>query len=202
MQKEDLNTDSDVSNTFAIEAARSYFTARFVYLGGMSLMNGAGFFAHSAIEQYQKAIICKFDPSKSKNISDIKHNLKELRKITYEVTGNELFNTDYMKQLIEDYDAFDQVGRYGANAKFDPLAKKEASFSTKGVSIMTLDSINQLDYFVMVCRKLITITPINMDVIDQAKSRNTKSVLWTNWHLNEITPDDVLTYDNAYFKNM
>lgn len=59
---------NEIANAYVVEANRCYFTARYVYLGGLELRNGSGFFAHGAIEQYLKAVICNADISLFKKV--------------------------------------------------------------------------------------------------------------------------------------
>lgn len=193
-------TASEISDVFAIEAATSYFAARYLYFGGISLMNRAGFLAHSAIEQYLKAIICKYDPTQAQNISKKLHHLNRLLVEVHRLTKDNIFNSIIIKETIEHFDVFDQVGRYGANAKFDPLSKSEGEILTKGVSIMNHDDIKQLDYIISICRKFVTIKTIHLDIVAQIKAKNSKSSIWLNWNLSEITPDDILKYDNNYYE--
>jgi hypothetical protein len=44
------------------------------------------------------------------------------------------------------------VGRYGAAAKFDPLAEKTGEFETRGVVVFSPSMIDGLDYFVFTLR--------------------------------------------------
>jgi hypothetical protein len=193
---------SEISNNFAIEAARSYFAARYIYLGGMSIRNKAGYLAHSTIEQYLKAIICKYDPLQAKEISKKLHNLTNLLPTAHKATNEVIFTSSNMREIVSHFDSFDQVGRYGANAKFDPLAKIGKGIDTKGVWVMAPYSIQKLDYIVMICRKYVRIAPIHLDVVAQIKAKNKRSEVWKNWILEEISPDDVLCYDNEFLKEL
>lgn len=192
----------EIANTFAIEASRCYFTSRFVYLGGMSLMNGSGFFAQGAIEQYLKAVIINADGSKIAEVYKLRHNLKRLRQLAFDVTTDAEFDSEMFKSAVEYFDPFDQVGRYGSNANFDPLAKTGETFTSSGVSAWQPDYIPHLDYAVMVCRKHTSIEPKSMDLIAQIKARNTKSAVWKNWQLEGLRPDDVLFIENDYIASM
>jgi len=192
----------DIANNFAIEASRCYFTTRYVYLGGMTLMNGSGFFAQGAIEQYLKAVILTVDGSKVKEVYKLRHNLKKLRELAFELTNDGEFDSEMFKTAVEYFDPFDQVGRYGSNANYDPLAQTSDTLISTGVSAWQPDYIPHLDYAIMVCRKHVSIDPSSMDLIAQVKARNTKSMAWRNWQLDGLKPDDVLFIDNGYISGM
>lgn len=192
-------TDAEqVANTFAIEANRCYFTSRYVYLGSRELRNGSGFFAHGAVEQYLKAVICKANPTKLKGVFNLRHNLGKLRELALEVTGDQEFGSEMFHRVVEYFDPFDQVGRYGANANFDPLAVKNENFQSAGVSVWQPDYMPHLDYAVSVCRKHITVDPISMDLVSQVMARNKKSALWQKWQIESLSPDDILFIENDY----
>jgi hypothetical protein len=125
---------NEPANNFAIEACRCYFTSRYVYLGGMSLMNGSGFFAQGAIEQYLKAVILNVDGTKFKEVFNLRHNLKKLRVLAFELTSDAELDSEMLKTAVEYFDPFDQVGRYGSNVNYDPLAQSSDTLTTSGVS--------------------------------------------------------------------
>lgn len=193
---------NELANSFAIEACRCYFTSRYVYLGGMSLMNGSGFFAHGAIEQYLKAVILTANGTKVKEVYNLRHNLKKLRELAFELTNDTELDSEMFKTAMEYFDPFDQVGRYGSNANYDPLAQSSDMLTSTGVSVWQPDYMPHLDYVIMVCRKHISIDPNTMDLIAQIKARNTKSMAWVNWKLEGLKPDDVLFIDNDYIADM
>ncbi len=192
----------EVANTFAIEASRCYFTARYVYLGGMSLLNGSGFFAQGAIEQYLKAVIINVDNSKVEEVYRLGHNLKKLRQLAFEITADDEFNSEKFKTTVEYFDPFDQVGRYGSNANYDPLSHSNETLTSTGVIAWQPDYMPHLDYAIMICRQHVSIDPSSMDLVAQIKARNTKSMAWRNWQLEGLKPDDVLFIDNSYIYDM
>lgn len=102
------------------------------------------------------------------------------------------------KRAVIYFDPFDQVGRYGANAKFDPLSSKTEVFESKGVSGFGPDYINHLDYVASICRSYIKAEPIFNDLISQIKSRNKKASIWKRWQIEGLTPDDILLTENEY----
>ena len=113
-----------------------YLLTRLVGFGTGVLAARAGYFAHQACEKYLKALSLH--------------------------TGQEYLETHKL-QLLADACATEyaflrepQVGRYGAAAKFDPLAEKTGEFETRGVVVFSPSMIDALDYFVFTLRGKLT----------------------------------------------
>jgi HEPN domain-containing protein len=104
---------------FSMEADKDYLLARMINFLGAEFNGRAGFFAQQACEKYMKALTVQRDNEYAET-----HNLKELA--TFCEPYDPYFSSTDVKRILEQFDLFDQIGRYGGAAKFDPLAKGQS----------------------------------------------------------------------------
>jgi HEPN domain-containing protein len=110
------------------EADKDYLLARFISLIGGGFASRAGFFAQQACEKYMKAVTIQ-----AKGQYDETHQLAEIAKMCADI--DPYFGDREIIKIRTLFDVFDQLGRYGAAAKFDPLAPKNPEFETAGVIV-------------------------------------------------------------------
>jgi ISXO2-like transposase domain/HEPN domain len=91
---------------FAMEADTDYLLARLINFLGGSFHSRAGFFAQQACEKYMKALSVQRDGSYAET-----HKLLDLATIC-EPYGT-FFSETETKRILEQFDIFDQIGRYG-----------------------------------------------------------------------------------------
>jgi HEPN domain len=188
---------------FSMEADTDYLLARMINFLGAKFHSRAGFFAQQACEKYMKALSVQRDGTYAET-----HNLKELA-VACE-PYDPYFSADDTKRILEQFDLFDQIGRYGGAAKFDPLAKgKTAGGMTMkvapgvqlaGVSVWKGSYLHDLDAFVFKARSFLDFSKITFD--DGLKSileRNRGSALMSTW-AGKTPLRVVLTKNNHYFK--
>jgi HEPN domain-containing protein len=99
-----------------MEAHHDYLLARLVSFLGGSFHSKAGFFGQQACEKYLKALSVQH----SKLYLDT-HKLPKSA-IPCQPYGP-FFSEKETLRILEQFDIFDQIGRYGGAAKFDPLSK-------------------------------------------------------------------------------
>ncbi len=105
---------------FSKEADRDYLLARLIHFLGAAFQSRAGFFAQQACEKYLKALSVQ----QSGTYLGI-HKLLELAKVC-EPYGN-YFSDKETLRILQQFDVFDQVGRYGGAANYDPVSKGQVS---------------------------------------------------------------------------
>jgi HEPN domain len=105
---------------FSTEADTDYLLARLIHFSGSSFQGRAGYFAHQACEKYLKALSVQMDGSYRES-----HKLLELAKLC-EPYGSFFVDTETLR-ILRQFDVFDQVGRYGAAANYDPVSKGQVS---------------------------------------------------------------------------
>jgi HEPN domain len=101
---------------FSTEADTDYILARMVHFVGGKFGSRAGFFGQQCCEKYMKALSVQHDGTYIET-----HGLLALAR-KCEVYG-EYFSEAETKRILEQFDLFDQIGRYGGPANFDPLSK-------------------------------------------------------------------------------
>jgi hypothetical protein len=112
---------------------------------------------------------------------------------------NEYFGEQRTKEILELFDKFEQVGRYGAAAKYDPLARKEEGIETKGVMVWHVQYVLLLDEFVYKVRSMLNFNKKpGMDTLRRILSGDKNSPLETGWKGPPLI--QVLTASNNYFK--
>jgi hypothetical protein len=136
------------------------------------------------------------------------HNLIELA--TFCEPYDSYFSDTETKRILEQFDLFDQVGRYGGAAKFDPLSKGKTvggksmtvapGVQIAGASFWSDSYLRDLDSFVFKVRSFLDFEKIKFD--DGLKSildRNRKSALMGTWK-GKTPLRVVLTKNNSYFR--
>lgn len=179
---------------FAIKADQDYIMARLLNFCGSSIWHGAAYHSHQALEKYIKAYLVQ---ERKEYLEE--HNLKVLGEICAE--GNNLFKDKVVKDLLEMFDQFEQVSRYGNFAKHDPLSIKTSSFSSKGVFVWTDMNIKFLDKLVFKIRSLLNYSDNKgMDYLQLIIDENHSSIFTANWRLPGVSLKQVLTSHNDYYK--
>ncbi|MEJ2374082.1 MAG: HEPN domain-containing protein, partial [Pseudolabrys sp.] len=187
---------------FSHEADIDYLLARMVNFLGAGFHARAGFFAQQACEKYMKALIVQHSGQYPET-----HNLIELAGQCETVDA--YFAQEDTNRILQQFDMFDQVGRYGGAANFDPLAKGKTVGGSKvqalgarvvGVAIWKESYIGDLDAFVFKDRSLLDFKKIGFD--DSLKSileRNRRNILMGTWN-GKPPLRVVLTKKNNYFR--
>jgi HEPN domain-containing protein len=189
--------------TFTREADTDYLLARMINSLGAAFHSRAGFFAQQACEKYMKALTVEREGGYLET-----HKLKELAALCEPY--DPYFSETNTKHILERFDMFDQVGRYGAAANYDPLSQGKAvggnaltigtEVELAGTFIWFPAWIDDLDGFVFKARSLLDFGRTSYD--DGLKSileNNGRSVLLVTW-AGAIPLREVLTRGNRYFR--
>lgn len=111
-----------------------------------------------------------------------------------------IFIDSNAREFLRRIDAFDQVGRYGAAAKHDPLRTSTEEFETKGVMVWLQAYRGLLDEFVFRVREKLDYLKIGYDdSLRSILSGNASSMLMGTW-TGEQDLRDVLVRENDFFK--
>lgn len=187
---------------FSMEADTDYLLARMINFLGASFHSRAGFFGQQACEKYMKALTVQRD-----NSYDETHALPSLA--TYCVPYDSYFAEKDTIRILEQLDLFDQVGRYGGTANFDPISKGKtisgvsvniasgAQFA--GAWVWTDKHLDDLDGFVFKARSYLDFSTNNFDYLKKILDRDRKSAITANW-LGKQPLRVVLTKNNRYFR--
>lgn len=189
---------------FSTEADCDYLLARMINFLGASFHARAGFFAQQACEKYMKALTVQARSEYSET-----HNLIDLSKLCESIDTH--FSENSTITILEQFDLFDQVGRYGGAAKFDPISKGKtvggsslnvaSGVQVAGAWVWKGSYLNDLDGFVFKTRSLLDFAKIRWD--DALKSileRNRRSALMSTW-TGKQPLRVVLTKNNSYFQS-
>jgi HEPN domain-containing protein len=185
------------------EADYDYLLARLISFLGGGFHSKAGFFAQQACEKYMKALNIQRNGTYLET-----HKLLDLA-AKCEPDGA-FFSEPETKRILEQFDIFDQIGRYGAAANFDPLSKGASvggvsikvspGVEIAGAWIWTPKHLHDLDGFVFQARALLDFEKIKWDDgLKSVMSNNQRSQLVSRWQF-PIPLREVLTKQNAYFK--
>jgi HEPN domain-containing protein len=190
-------------SVFSLEADRDYLLSRWINFAGAGFHSRAGFFAQQACEKYLKALNVQKDGGYFET-----HNLKELAAACE--AYDPYFSSTETLRILERFDLFDQIGRYGGAAKFDPLSKGKSvggqsiqvdpGLQIAGASMWSDEHLDDLDGFVFKTRSFLDFSKIKYD--DNLKSvleRNGKNILVSLWQ-GHPPIRIVLTKKNRYFK--
>jgi hypothetical protein len=178
---------------FAIEGDRSYILARLIYFAGGDFAGRAGYLGQMALEMYLKAISVAHD-----------NTYKEIHKLLELAEYCARFDAEFTdKDLLDGlklFDNFDQVGRYGGAAKFDPHAKKTDEFEVSGVVLSPSGTLEQLDQLVYTIRGKLDFSKswFTNDLRAILTGDKTARIV-AAWTL-PIPIRDVLTTNNRYFR--
>ena len=191
-QKPNKITPTDMPfAVFSLEADRDYILARFISFLGAGFHSRAGYLAQAACEKYMKA----YTVQEAKHYL-AKHNLLELADTCQHFDS--YFGEVETRRILAQFDIFEQVGRYGGGAKYDPLAIKTPDIETAGVSIWLGSYLQDLDGFVFKVRGLLKFEQGGrMDMLSAILSGDTRNVLVGTWNGPPLM--QVLTHNNPFF---
>jgi HEPN domain-containing protein len=187
---------------FSMEADKDYLLARMIHFLGPGFHARAGFFAHQASEKYMKAITVQ---NRGEYLET--HNLKLLGDACAEF--DPYFSEKETLRILEQFDLFDQVGRYGGAANFDPLSagKHTGGISVTvapgvkvaGLMIWTEKHLDDLDSFVFKTRSLLDHEKGKFnDGLKSILTRNRNDMLVRTWSGKQPLRV-ILTKKNRYF---
>jgi HEPN domain len=180
---------------FTKEADTDYLLARSFY-------GRAGFFAQQACEKYMKALMVERTSTYLET-----HNLKDLagQCVPYEP----YFADAKTLTILGRFDMFDQVGRYGAAANFDPLSEGKSAgdvaltigtdVELEGAFKWEVAWLDDLDGFVFKVRGLLDFSKAGYD--DCLKSiieGNQRSAMMATW-AGKVPLRVVLSKGNRFF---
>lgn len=178
---------------FTSEADRDYLAARLLNFCGKPMWKAAAYHTQQCLEKYLKAFLVQ-----KQNYYLETHNLKILVKQCGK-RGMKLGNDT--ERLLEIFDNFEQVARYGAFANYDPLALRGSGFKVKGNFIWTDSNIKDMD-------KLVHLIRSNIDFSSNPPEDGLKALLYgkllpnwlSGWHLPGINFKQILTAHNDYYR--
>jgi HEPN domain-containing protein len=188
---------------FTKEADTDYLLARMINFLGSGFHGRTGFFAQQACEKYMKALTVERTGRYSET-----HCLKELAALC--VPYDAYFAEANTLAILERFDMFDQVGRYGGAANFDPLSKGKTVGGTslaidpglevKGAFIWSVAWLDDLDGFVHKVRSLLDFSKAGYDdCLKSILDNKARSAVVTMWSGSEPLRQ-VLTRSNRFFK--
>src|SRR3989442_12632640 len=183
---------SDTPAMFLLEADRDYIIARLVSFTGGAFGNKAGYLSQQALENYLKAVSVQ----RSGKYLKI-HDLKELAAYCAQF-DKDFSDTELLKDLTI-FDNFAEVGRYGGEAAYDPLAIRTPIITTAGVWVWTDDYRKKLDTLVFKIRGKLDFSKINQPDHLQAILKGDHTLLTDTWQF-PIKLREVLAMSNDYFK--
>lgn len=177
---------------FSMEAEKDYLLARMIHFFGASFHGRAGFFAQQACEKYMKALTVQASGSYLET-----HKLGLLADACIPI--DPYFAEPSTRDVLRVFDMFDQLGRYGAGANFDPLAQKTPTFETAGVVYWHSNNLNLLDTFVGVVLKHLDFEKVRYrNGIAAVHQRDAKADIMNSWK-GPVSLRSVLTRGNRVF---
>jgi len=189
-----VRTDQDPA-IFIDLADKDYLVARLLFGCGNCLYNLSAYHSQQCLEKYLKAFLVQESGAYLRT-----HNLKELREMA-KVYSNYFSGDGVIKALVE-FDKYDQVTRYSAEATYDPDSQKNNCFEIRGVCSfgLGLSNINTLDKLVHEIRGLIDFSKLKgrdnlKDILLEVKD----NIFVCCWKL-PIPIKEVLIIENKYFK--
>lgn len=178
---------------FSHEADIDYLLARWINFAGGGFYARAGFFAHQACEKYMKALTVQENGSYAET-----HKLLELAEQCKDF--DPVFSKESTNDTLRQFDIFDQVGRYGASAKFDPMSQKSGPIVTAGSYVWSAADLDRLDEFVYNTRSLLDYSKVSfVDTLPLIQAKDRKNILSGTWK-GRPPLRVVLTKKNRYFK--
>jgi HEPN domain-containing protein len=179
---------------FSHEADQDYLLARMINFLGGGFHSRAGFFAQQACEKYMKAVMVQ-----ETRAYIVTHKLLEIAAAC--ATFNSYFAEADTIRILEKFDYFDQVGRYGAAANYDPLAQDKIEIKTAGVMVWSDAHLGELDAFVFKARGLLDFTKSSFtDSLKAILGKDRRNVLLGTWKAKQPLRV-VLTKENRYFRD-
>ena len=186
---------------FSREADKDYLLARHIHFLGAHFFDRAGFFAQMACEKYLKALTIQ----NSGTYADNTHNLPYLASLCEPYDA--YFSEAETKRVLEQFDMFVQVGRYGGAAKFDPLSKGRSVGGVKatagpgveiaGLAMWSPKYLDDLDGFVFRVHSMLDYSKSTFaNILKEILAGNPRAMLW-----NGPPPlRDVLSRENRFFR--
>jgi HEPN domain-containing protein len=187
---------------FTKEADTDYLLARMINSLGAGFYGRTGFFAQQACEKYMKALTVERNGTYRET-----HNLKRLAADC--VQYDPYFADPNTLAILERFDMFDQLGRYGAAANFDPLSEGKSvggvaltigpDAQVAGAFKWEVRWLDDLDAFVFKVRGLLDFSKAGYD--DCLKSiieGNQRSAMMANWQ-GRVPLRLVLSQGNRFF---
>ena len=175
----------------SMEADRDYLLARMLSFVGGGFHSRAGFVAQQACEKYMKA----FTVHAAKKYLQT-HKLLDLAKACAPFSS--YFDEAETKRILKNFDYFEQVGRYGGAANFDPLAKKSPEVETAGVMVWMHDYLRELDAFVHEVRGSLKFERSGMDFLNAILQGRTDNLFVATW-TGKPSLREILVRENYYF---
>ncbi|MCX5697502.1 MAG: HEPN domain-containing protein [Candidatus Omnitrophica bacterium] len=188
-----IKTDRDAS-LFIDLADKDYLAVRLLFGCGNCFYNLAAYHSQQCLEKYLKAFLVQKTSTYLKT-----HNLKELREMAE--AHNSYFSKDEVKKALAEFDKYDQVTRYSAEATYDPNSQKNKCFEIKGVWSFGLGfgNIRTLDKLVYEIRSLMDFDKLkgrnNLKDIFKEEKNNSFIMCWKL----PIPIKRVLTIENDYW---
>jgi len=188
---------------FSVEADTDYLLARMINFLGSGFSSRAGFFAQQACEKYMKAIMLQL----KSEYSDI-HKLLPLADVCKQY--DPYFAEKNTARILEQFDLFDQIGRYGGLANFDPVSKGKtiggltlnvsSGVQFAGAFAWHSTYLDDLDGFVFKSRSLLTFSSaeIGFDYIKGILDNNQTMGFLRDWEGKQPLRE-ILTRGNRYF---
>jgi hypothetical protein len=176
---------------FSMEADRDYILARFINFLGDACASRAGYFAQAACEKYMKA----FSVQEAQQYLE-RHSLIDVADSC--ARFNAYFSESATREALRKFDAFEQVGRYGAHAKFDPLSVQTDQLQTAGVWIWDNTCLATLDSLVFRVRGMLRFDACQgMDALQAILTGNSQNYFVATWKGPPLIK--VLTTNNQSF---
>jgi hypothetical protein len=188
--------------TFSNEADVDYLLARLVARLGGVFLSRAGFLGQQAIEKHLKALSLQKTGAYAET-----HKLLKLARMAESYFP--ALKEPVAKEDFEMFDVFEQVGRYGSAANYDPIASGRRVAGTQAYPSSTLkihgawvwwpDHLQRLDRAVFNIRR-------NLDFSKNPNQNGLAAILEGRDHdivalwSGPLPIRDVLTHDNAYFR--
>lgn len=194
MKKINLIKTDKPFQLFTDQADEDYITARLLTFCGNTMWHIAAYHSHQAIEKYIKSYLVQ----EKQEYPDI-HNLKILGELAGEI--NDFFKNEEIKKLLELFDQFEQISRYGGFAKYDPLSNKTQNYTIVGGFEWTDSNIKQLDKLVFNIRGLLDFS--SKPTLDSLKAilNDDKQIKFVkNWKLPRISIKEVLISHNDFYR--
>ena len=178
---------------FSIEADKDYLLARAMNFAGSLFHGRAGYCAHQACEKYLKAL--SLQAAKRYLESHVLPDLGAFCEHQYDRLKEPI-----VQETLKLFDKYEQVGRYGAAANFDPQAQMQGPVVTAGVMIWVGASLQRLDRLVFEMRSLLDFSEFpGQDGLKAILDRDKTNFVGKGWNLRPPLRV-ILTKDNKYFK--
>lgn len=177
---------------FSTEADRDYLLARHTNFLGPGFHSRTGFFAQQACEKYMKAVSVQ---ARSEYLET--HILLQIAEFCSDI--DPFFADPSTKTTLEIFDNFEQVGRYGVAANYDPLAIETEQFRTAGIAVWQQNYLNLLDAFVFKVHSMLNYEKANYVNSIKAILENNRNEFLTGTWRGRPPLRVVLTKQNRYF---